>query len=221
MTRPCIDSDTLEAYFGATLSDEEKIRMMEHITECHACLEKFASADSIMRNPDLDEWEPASEEKSRDFLKGLNIPHPDTSGKSMRERITACYNRIISPLTAIFRQPELALVRSGTASSADEICLIRKVGDLQTEIYVEELEKDNATISVKVFGGNRNAENISLTLIKDDGRMFARNLRGDVMRFDDLPQGCYQFILSQNGREKGSYTFEVSEKGLHEKDNLS
>lgn len=221
MTRPCIDSDTLEAYFGGSLSDEEKIRMMAHITECRDCLEKFASASSIMKNSRLDNWEPASEKTTRDFLKSLHIPAPDASGKSLRERITACYNRIISPLTEMFRLPEPVLVRSGTASSQDEMCLMRKVGDLQTEIYAEESESGKSTIRVKVFGGNRNAENISLTLIKDDGKMFARNLRGESVRFDDLPQGCYQFVLEQNGCEKGSYTFEVREKGLYEKDNLS
>jgi len=221
MTTPCINSDTLASYFGGSLSDEEKIRMMAHITECSICLEKFASASSIMKNSSLDDWEPASEKTARDFLKCLNIPRTGSSRKSLRERMTACYNRIILPLTEMFRLPEPALVRSGTASSADEICLSRKVADLQTEIYVEESESDNSTIKIKVFSGNQNAENISLALIKDDGRMFARNLRGDAVRFDDLPQGCYQFILSQNGHEKGSYVFEISEKGLHEKDNLS
>lgn len=220
MTKLCIDSDTLASYFGGSLSDEEKIRMMAHITECRTCLEKFASASSIMKNSELDDWEPASEKTTRDFLKRLNLPKPDASGKSLRDRITACYNRILSPLTEMFRLPEPALVRSGT-SSADEICLNRKIGNLQTEIYAEESESGNSTIRVKVFSGNQNAENISLTLIKDDGKMFARNLRGESVRFDDLPQGCYQFILEQNGHEKGRCVFEISEKGLHEKDNLS
>ncbi len=221
MTRSCINSDTLASYFGGSLPDEEKIRIMEHITECRTCLEKFASASSIMKNSSLDEWEPASEETTRSFLSRLNIPRPGSSRKSLRDRMTDCYNRIISPLTAMLRLPEPALVRSGAASSEDEICLSRKVGDLQTEIYVEESESDKSTIKIKVLSGNQDAENISLTLIKDDGRMFARNLRDDVMRFDELPHGSYQFILSQNTCEKGSYIFEVSEKGLHEKDYLS
>lgn len=221
MIRPCIDSDILASYFGGSLSDEEKIRIMEHITECRVCMEKFASASHIMTDRSLNDWEPASEKTARDFLKSLNIPMPGSSRKSLRDRMTGCYNRIISPLTGIFRLPEPALVRSGAASSENKICLSRKVGNLQIEISAEESESDNSTIKIEVFGGNQNPENISLTLTRDEGRMFARNLRGHAVRFDDLPHGCYQLILSQDGHEKGRCVFEVSEKGLHEKDCLS
>ncbi|QTA86091.1 zf-HC2 domain-containing protein [Desulfonema magnum] len=234
MATPCIDFDMLASYFEGSLSDEDKVRMMAHLAECHTCLEKFASASSIMKNRNLAEWKPASEEVARHFLKHLSLPEivrepPLHSGlfyelrRSSRDLITSFYRRIAVFVANLFRQPVSAYapVRSHAVSSPDDICLTRKIDDLETEVYIEELENDKATIKVKVVNDGKNGKNISLTLIKDRWKVFARNLRNDFVRFEDIPPGSYQLILEQNGFEKGSCFFEISEDGLYEKDNLS
>ncbi len=233
MATPCMDLDMLASYFEDSLSDEDKVRIMTHLTECHICLEKFASASSIMKNGNLAEWESVSEEVTQDILERLNLPDIirefPLHSKSYEHRIsplhsiTSFYKRIAASVADLFRQPASAFapVRSDAVSFSDDIRLIMKIDDLQTEIYIEELENDKATIKVKVVSDSKTGNNISLTLIMDRWKIFARNLRNDFVRFEDIPPGSYQLILEQNGFEKGSCFFEISEDGLYEKDNLS
>lgn len=223
MTTRCIDLDVLADYFGGDLSDEEKIRMMEHLTECRFCVESFASANHIMKNPDLTEWEPAAEPVFREALRKLSSPKTAKAVHRpvLADRFADFCKRLAGAAAGWFRVPEFAPVRSNAVSWEEDISLNRAIDDLETEIYVEEIARDRATLRIKVMKNNEKAKNISLTLINDSGKIFARNLLSDFVRFDDIPPGSYQFILEQNGAEKGNCFFEINENGLYEKDNLS
>jgi len=221
MTIPCISLDTLAAYFEGSLSDEDKLRMMEHLTACGMCLESFASASSIMKNSKLDGWDPASEEAARRAMEYMGFPVQRSTQKPLGNPIGRLYRRIAEITAEMLQPPEFAPVRSGVRPS-ENICLRQRIRELETEICLEDMDNDKAAIKIRVSENNKTAENISLTLIrKCMKKIFARNLRNDSVRFDDIPAGVYRLILEQNGLEKGNCFFEIDEQGLHERDNLS
>ncbi len=234
MMAQCIDLDMLAGYFGGSLSDNEKIWMMRHISSCSECLEQFASASGLMGNPYLEKWEPASDEVTQSALKKLNIPSVSANNPGMQASMRAeadnfhakkplfgqimeSVGRITEWAETLFSVPQPALVRSETASAADSH-LSLEIADLHIRIHLEESDDDKVAIKVTLRKNWDIPENVSLMLIGDRGKVFARNLRRDAARFDDIPLDTYQLIMEQNGHERGDCFFEINEKGLHERD---
>ena len=209
MKKECIDLDMLISYFGNSLSENKRAEIIEHITKCPECLETFSSANHIMGNPELDKWEILSAKTARQIVKKM-IPEPDKKPrKSFLEQISEWG-------AGLFSQQKFAAVRS-EAVYEDDLCLIRKINILQTEIYLEESEADNATIKVKIIEDNKIAEDIILTLIeREEGKIFAQHLLSDSARFEAIPLGCYQLIIEQDGKEKEKIFFEINEQELYE-----
>ncbi len=199
MTTSCIDTNTLASYFGGTISEEERVRMVAHLGGCPECLEDFASASHIMREPDPDERVPAP------FF-----------GKKLIENI---YNWIKDRLTTLaekfpvpYGEPAFAVRGKGQASGDFDV-LTNYVGDLQIEISVEERKEDRTDIRVSIKNPEL-AKNISLALRRDGEDISECILKGSHTTFDDLLLGCYELILEENAVEKGSVCFDLGDSGI-------
>ncbi|MCP4698694.1 MAG: hypothetical protein GY862_17855 [Gammaproteobacteria bacterium] len=69
----CIGPDEITDYIEGHLSSEEKPRILDHITQCHSCMERLASAIHITRDEDLSTWEPLTAEETRVALESLRL----------------------------------------------------------------------------------------------------------------------------------------------------
>jgi hypothetical protein len=239
MKTKCMDLDMLICYFEGSLSKKEESEIIEHILQCPACLETFSSANHIMGNPELDKWEPLSKKAARQIIKRMIPESKPEPRKSFFEKIfsVARTNPNHSPpykksasiqhehrrglrvffekISQSFLQPKFATVRS--ESVCEEDCMIRKTNILQTEIYLEESEPDNATIKIMVIEDNKIAKNIILTLIeRKEGKIFAQHMISDFVRFEAIPLGDYQLILEQDGNEKDKLFFKIGDQELFE-----
>jgi len=210
MKRECIDLDGLIRYFEGSLSEEKEAEIMKHITQCPECLETFSSANHIMGNREIDEWKPLTEKAAGRIIKRI-LPEP-----ARKEDKKSFFQQISEWGSGLFPQQKFAAVRSDSVYNED-VCLIRKKDDLQTEIYLEKSETDNVTIKIRILDGNKTAENIILTLIKrEEGKIFAQYLRDDSTDFDEIPLGCYQLIIEQNERETDKFFFEICKDEIYE-----
>ena len=202
-TSCCIDLDMLAGYFGESLSDEERSRMMEHLAMCPECLEKFVNASSVMGSCKL---EMMSDEMTQCALK--------RSGKTSK-KLTQGFGSIFKRIKAWAAR----LFRFGFSARSDMIWFrnnVIRIDGLQTEIHIRRRMKNKADITIKDYG-NDDGSNVSFILISGLGKIFAQNLKNGAACFDKIPYSSYQMISDDNGYEKGSCFFEVTKKGLYEK----
>jgi len=205
MATSCIDLDMLAGYFGESLSDEERSRMMEHLAVCPECLEKFVNASSVMGNCKLKSM---SDEVTQCALKKSDrAPKKPTQGLFRRIRTWAA-----------------ELFRFGFSVRSDRVLFgnnVIKIDDLQTEIHIRKLKRNKADITIKEYDDNELGENISFILISGLGRIFAQNVKNGFAGFDKIPYSSYRLISDHDGYEKGSCFFEITKKGLYEKNDIS
>lgn len=200
MAIPCIDLDMLAGYFGESLSDEERSRMMEHLAVCPECLEKFVKASSAIGNCKL---ESMSDEMTRCALK---------QSDKASEKSRGIFRRIAAWVSGLFR--------FGFPDQSDMILFgnnVIRTDDLQTEIHIRKLRTNKADITIKEDDDNNPGENTSFILISDLGKIFAQNVKNGFACFDKIPYGSYHLISDDDGYEKGSCFFEINRKGLSEK----
>ncbi len=69
----CIGPDDIALYIDGRLSPEERLHIIDHITQCSVCMERLASAIHIMDDEDLSEWEPLTEEETRAALERIEL----------------------------------------------------------------------------------------------------------------------------------------------------
>lgn len=61
MKSSCIDIGMLAAYIGKTISDKEREQMERHLAECDDCRDDFLTANILLNDKELSEWEPPTE----------------------------------------------------------------------------------------------------------------------------------------------------------------
>ena len=208
MKSRCIEIAVLAKYIEGSLSDKGRDRIEEHLSECDTCLEEFVIANTLLKDHDLIECEPVSEEVALSALKSLSIP------KKLK-KFYAWITKVLVPDSA--GQPAFATVRKpDAASSVDYISIKKDMNDLQVEMYIEKTEDDKARIRVRVLKDNISARNVRLTLIRQGGVIVSRLLKKNYVLFEDLPFGSYRFVVEQDALEKGEYLFKINEAGLNE-----
>ncbi|MCP4104127.1 MAG: hypothetical protein GY749_01095 [Desulfobacteraceae bacterium] len=215
MTNLCIDLDMLASYFGDKLSDEDKNRMMKHLTECPVCLESFASASSVMKNNSLDKWEPVSEQAAQTALKKLgyqtDTPVPENKGiiPALKEKTVRWVKGLVSEDYLL----EYGFARAPNESSADHIHMEKIFGNLHSKIFFEKYD-DKFCFQIRVTTDNKN---VRVTLKRQGGGPVSRLLKDGYRLFEDLPFGTYHLIIAPKNSDKTEYCFEVNEAGIDEK----
>ena len=208
MKSRCIEIPVLAKYIEGRLSDKDRDRIEEHLSECDTCLEEFVIANTLLNDHALIECEPVSEKVALSALKSLNIP------KELK-KFYAWITKVLVPDSA--GQSAFATVRkSDAASSVDYISIKKHMNDLQVEMYIEKTEDDKTRIRVRVHKDNISARNVRLTLIGQGGVIVSRFLKEDYVLFEELLFGSYRFVVEQDALEKGEYLFKINEAGLNE-----
>jgi len=206
MKSPCIEIEMLAGYIGKSLSNKEREQMERHLAECDDCRDDFVTANILLNDKDLSEWEPLS--KAGHEVKALK--------DKIAEQAEKFYEWITAPLAELTLQPGFAGVRSQNESSATYIRLTPKIDDLKMEICIEKVSTDKVCIYVKMLKERERAKNIRLKFIREGGGRVSRLLKKESEPFDNLSFGYYRMILVQNSQTKGEFSFEINETGVRE-----
>ncbi len=223
MKSHCIDIDTLDAYIHGHLPDKKRDRAEKHLSICDECMEEFVLANILLSDSESDSYEPGPADAARaafqkikekvkhnfsEWVAGMSLPQWLTDGTSPI--------RFQNRLAPVLRSPS-------TASPTDSIFIRKDMNGLQTEMYVEKADHENARLWMKVLRDNETAENISLTLLKDGKIPFARFLKDGYVLFEKQPFGDYTLMLegkaakSKKWFQTDPYHFEINEAGFYEK----
>lgn len=218
MKSACIDIYMLARYIEGRLSDEQKETMEEHFSVCDRCRKELVSAYCLVKESDMSEWEPASDQEVRSVLNYLNHPnHPNNSDwfKEVFEWIT----EKLPPGTQL--QTGYAVRELGKGLSLEHIELSRKIGESEVHMYIEKTDDSKVNIRARVLKENAREQNVRLTLTRKGGGTVSRPMKRDYALFEELPFGLYRLSLKQNALEKGTCLINISEAEIGVSDDLS
>lgn len=208
MSSPCLDGVMLAGYVDGQLTETQRAEVADHMMACDACMETLAMAKTLLNEMDLTAYEaPAAREVVRSVIDRV------------KKKIDSFYgwaSELAPP--AWFAGFAPSAVRSSVSAEPTRAAVLvtRRMGRLQTEMYVQKSRMDAAFMAVKVTTGRKNAQNVCLTLAREGGGLQARYVTRDYEVFENLGFGSYNLIVEQNADEKGSYTFHIDEEGFHE-----
>ena len=207
MQTQCITIETHAKYIFDRLSPDEREQAEYHFAQCDECLEKLIINRELLEI-DSAQFDPAP----------LNLIQPALGKifdylKTFREWLT---DQTQPPWLG-----SAVTVRSGQDSaktvSPGAVLVKKEMQVLQTEIYFEKLKESRVAISINVLQNKKTAPNVYLYLKQDSGATVARLLNRGYERFDNIPYGRYSIKLEQKETTKGSYDFEIDDRGIHER----
>jgi len=209
MNSSCLDAAIIAGFIAGQLTESERAEAADHLLACDRCMETLAASKMLLNEMDSAEYEvPAAKDVVAVVLERVK-KHMDSLYRWVAE---------LSP-PAWFGGAASATVRSSAAapSARPAVLVTRRMGSLQTEMFVQKSRMDAAFMAVKVTTGRKNAQNVCLTLAREGGGLQARYATRDYEVFDNLGFGAYQLIVEQNADAKGTYAFCIDEDGFHEK----
>ncbi len=211
MKSACMEIKMLARYIEGSLSDEERDQTEQHLSLCDRCRKEMVSAYDLMKDSDLSEWEPASDEQVRSVLNSL-----DVTG-----RFRKAYEWITSQLTAGMPQAEFQVREMHETLFAEYQEFTEDIDGLQTVFHIEKAGEDKINIRIRVLKDNLKAQNIRLIFTRQGSGSVSRPLKEDYAFFEELPFGLYRFTLKQHALEKGTCFINISESEIEVRDDLS
>ncbi len=209
MTFPCLDVAMLAGYVDGQLTEDERSEVEDHMMDCDLCMEALAVSKTLINEMDLAAYETAA---ARNVVSAVI--------ENVKKKIDSFYGWVADLASpAWFMEFAPSAVRSSPSAEQTRAAVLvtRRMGNLQAEMYVQKSRMDAAFMAVKVTTGRKNAQNVCLTLAREEGGLQARYVTRDYEVFDNLGFGTYNLIVEQNADEKGAYMFHIDEEGFHEK----
>ena len=209
MNFPCLDAAMLAGYVDGQLTEDERSEVENHMLDCDLCMETLAVSKTFLNEMNLADYETAA--------AGTGVGAVIENVKKKIDSFYGWVSELAPP--AWFMEFSPSAVRSSVSAepSRAAVLVTRRMGDLQAEMYVQKSRMDAAFMAVKVTTGRKNAQNVCLTLAREEGGLQARYVTRDYEVFDNLGFGAYRLIVEQNADEKGAYLFHIDEEGFHEK----
>lgn len=219
------DMETLAAYIGNTLSDDEKQQIEEHLADCDECRKFFVLTNEILKDEEVPEWETADGKKAEEILN--KIKEKTDLIKPVEvfcQWIKASLSDLASCVwfSCFESQAALSAVRSVSAekgTTIDYLYLKKNIHDLETEMYIRKMEDHKADLKIRISKQGVKVGNIRLTLKGEGMRDVSRPLRDEYVLFEKLSFGNYDLILIQRGTEAKQeyhFTFKLDETGIQE-----
>lgn len=208
MNFTCPDAAIIAGYVDGQLTETEKRQVEAHLPECDLCLETLAVSKTLLTEMVLTDY-------AAPAPAGVAVAVIE----SVKKKIDSLYKWMadLAP-PAWFMGMAPSTVRSSAIAEDHRAAVLvtRRMGRLQTEMFIQKSRLDTAFMAVKVTAGRKNAQNVCLTLAKEGGRLQARYATRDYEVFNNLDFGSYHLTVEQNADEKGTYRFHLDEEGFHE-----
>lgn len=218
----CIDTLRLAKYLRGRSSDKEKKQVEEHLSKCHDCLDTLVLANTLLKDKELFEYEPVSEEKALSAMKRWNLcPGHEIHSKN-REGIAEIFKKIYQYVADLIIPLQPALQRSSKQDTAFQPCsdhaLLKVFDNFEAELGFEKSGDDSANITVSIPKGSEKIVRLTLESSKGEDAD-SRPLKGDSEIFESLVFGDYRLIFRKSALEEADISLTLDETGIHEKQN--
>lgn len=212
----CPADEILADYLEGRLSEGERSEMEEHFSDCNACLEVLAVANSLIQGEEQFQLEPvpakvtdAAERLVQSQDPQVSKPLPEKIERTLKD-IPTKISEFLSPKTWGQLQPQP--VRGYKRKVPKDLVILQKTfEDVETEIEIEKVGENKALIRVRLLLADLTSQKIRVTLKKGD-REIASHLADEAyVLFEDIPFGHYSLTLARDGLTRGTYLFEIKE----------
>ena len=217
MELPCVDIEILAALISGKISREDRERVFAHIQTCNDCFERVNSALLVATDAELETWQPLSDKQAKCVMKKIrkNNRKPLFSRKMMMKKLTKWRDDM---------SPEWPLAYGYARNSPDVqrkphveyIHIETEFSNVKTVLLFEKYH-DRFNIYIRA-ADNSDMKNIRFNMNGKGGQV-SRLIKEGHTSFEDFPFGTYQLKAIHKQTEKGTYTFEVSGKGLSNGEN--
>ncbi len=213
MEIPCVDMETLSDIVSGTISADERQRIVAHIKTCPECFLRVNSALLVCCDENTGASQPLPDKEVRSFVKRLE--------KKIKKPLWDIRKRL-QPFIS-WRDdlaPDLPSVYGYARNQADSLNQIKiayiqiekRFGDIKTLLLFEKY-LDRFNIHIRVSHPHTGVCNIRFNLLGEEGPV-SRLLKEGHASFEDFPFGAYELVMIHQQKEKGSYHFQMDNRGL-------
>ena len=214
MKKHCTKEELLVDYFEGRLSERERLKTEQHLSECDSCLGELVVAEKFEDVTFSLGLEPAPEPVT---LRAIELV-AELSRKSLFERISACVKPVVDKGGTVLMKlwPKantgLAPVRGSKTVLAGDLILLRKsFSDFEAHIEIEKTSEAQASIVIRLPEVDETGNPIRATLLKNGREMSSSLCAGQPAAFEGVHFGRYTLVFSRNGMKVGEYAFILKE----------
>jgi hypothetical protein len=212
--KSCPDEERLVDYSEGRLSEDDRSQIEEHLSDCQMCLDTFIILRQMAGNMDKYELKPVPKrvtDAAVDLISKRYFKQSD-----LHKKIGFFFKETVSKIVETLPRPTGAmqpvLVRGAKIEQSDDrMCLTVTFKKIKTEIEIEKSDRDWVLIRVRPLGTTESIKGIRVTLKCDDREIASHRLHETYVVFENIPFGQYGLSLIQNGKELGTYSFEVKD----------
>jgi len=215
----CIREEALMDYFDKKLTEEERVVIEEHLSECDDCLELMKMISQMGKTPENSKSEWASLKPVPEYVTKKAIESVWAMGENPIKKENAGYfSRLFSlfmdKITELFtfRPLEPVAVRSKKKDAQNDLFIVHKtISDLEVEFEFEKRPLNRALIRILVAQNPLQKEPLRVTLFSADREVSSFTIKESAVTFQEVPFGHYTIVFFRSGQKLGNYSFEVKD----------
>ncbi len=217
MKNTCPQEETIADYLQGSLSDEQKIKLETHFSDCKICLDELAALKIIGVAYNKDKQGKVSEklvQNIMDLIRNRNSSKILSVVRQIKRSATHMLLETSDYLNAFFGvPPRLQPVRGPEKIIFRDLIRVNlDFQEIKTMIEIEKINDQHVDIRVTIMKDVKNNDNLRVTLRKKDRDLLSYLLDpGGTKVFSHIPYGCYAMVFSRNGKNIGIYPFEIKE----------
>ena len=217
MNTRCLKDETFMDYLEDRLSENERSRVEEHLSECTACLEELVVARGVVRGGNIEQFEPVPKKVTERAIKTVKALEDRPMLAKISKMVKEKFSEWTESFSALWTGYDLSLatVRGSKKVVSDDLVIIRKFfAGFDAEIEIEKIGPDKANIRVMMKEKGKKGPPIRVSLFKKERELSSFLGNGSGVFFEDIPFGHYRLTFTRDGSKMGEYVFEIKE-GLH------
>lgn len=215
MDVPCVDIEILSDIIKGNLAKKEKEKIFAHIQTCSDCFERVNSALLIFSDKELDTWDELPEKQVKSIVKKFRkkTKKPLLSRKKIMNTIIKWRDDMTPDFPLVYGYARNAAAAEPMKKPKTEYLHIEKdFSEVETIIFFEKYS-DRFNMHIKMNNDPSGTKNVRFNLISKNGQV-SRLLKEGHASFEDFPFGAYELIAVHKQVEKGTYNFQIDERGL-------
>lgn len=219
----CPDDELLADYLEGRLSETDRFRVEAHLADCDACLDRFASAGSLLHSGcqlDYDAVPEQVTEAAVRLAKDENLLTTSvTPSKNVKDKVRGVMDTVseflsFSPWSTWQLQP----VRSRKEETDEGVVVLEKTfRQFKVKIEVEKTGPDRCTVGIAFPEHVKPVGGVRVTLKQGNREVASYLTHKSSLVFEDLIFDRYSLVFMKKGEAIGSFSFEVTESGCGER----
>jgi len=218
MKRPCPDSELIGDYLEGHLSEEERMRLQEHFSECDECLDRLMVVNDLVHHRADLKLEPVpgrATQAARRLVAEQNTGLAQRVTKKIGERVSDLSEKLSEFFQFVpWGAPQLQAVRHKTGEvGKDLVFLHNTLKGVAVQIEIERIGPSTCDIKILFEGDPGAGQGIRVHIEKGNREMASTLSEGDEILFEGIPFGRYNLVFAKNGADLGSIDLEIAQKG--------